>query len=693
MILKSQRNISRQQGTNLSLNIVYVSKQLASHTYLVQHNRIINVLKDRTLHFYKVGNDLQGAHASTGDASVFDSQHDKKLQTTKKMCTQYAINCTHCSKIMISVLCSMIFCKQLSTKNNNNMCNQELFVDNTQYMYCQKAQLLNRININKRIVLSKYSGNIFIYNDIVKQADISLDMYDTNSFAVFGVNSQSQLVQNSIVNVTIVFRVVQGSLICHQCDARVYQSTLIFIADGERLSVVLQQALTEIIIHDSLLQFRLNCYQCSGLIHCVNRSLALQIVSTQLIGHSYRNSLNDSNLIHSILVPSVIIQTHSFSICTNLINHVGLPYLLQYQFTQQPDIQCKTICNNKLIPTYGICLPDLLLGQISTNGTLVCESPFIYNGEFCICKHGYLLNVSRCVDIVNQLSYLELKLDSSVNTLYNDMQGNVSALDTQIQLNYRILDLSIARNYTNLHNLLTNVNTSLSSQINSVNKSLHNITGQLQVQSDSLRRDLNSTNNTLWFNTNSLNKTVNQIQVQYTDQQIRIENINKTTQTQLQQQYNNLNILNNTLNNYMIQEQKIENVQNSNINNLGAQQQQLQQKINVASGSIVQLKNEVAANHSLQSKLISDTSAQISTLQSNLLNINTAISKFKNQSDQINSKQNTQIPQLFEKSKQFNTIIYNHQNQLNSLRTRINSLKRCSSSDDSNWEEPGSHRP
>ncbi|CAL6091055.1 Hypothetical_protein [Hexamita inflata] len=609
------------------------------------------------------------------------------------MCAQYAIHCSHCQNIMISLLCSMIFCKQLSTKNNNNMCNQELFVDNTQYMYCQKAQLLNRININKRIVLSKYSGNIFIYNEVVAFADMQLNVHNTNSFAVFGVNSQTQLVQNSIVNVTIVFRVVQGSLICHQCDARVYQSTLIFIADGERLSVVLQQALTEIIIHDSQLQFRLNCYQCSGLIQCVNRSLVLQIVSTQLIGHSYRNSLNDSNLIHSILVPSVIIQTHSFSICTNLINHVGLPYLLQYQFTQQPVIQCKTICNNKLIPTYGICLPDLLLGQISTNGTLVCESPFIFNGEFCTCKHGYLLNVSRCVDIVNQLSYLELKLDSSVNTLYNDMQGNVSALDASIQSNYRILDLSIARNYTNLHNLLTNVNTSLSSQINSVNKSLHNITGQLQVQSDNLRRDLNSTNNTLWFNTNSLNKTIQLIQVQYTDQQIRIENINKTTQTQLQQQQNNLNILNNTLNNYMIQEQKIENVQNSNINYLGAQQQQLQQKINVASGSIVQLKNEMSVNHSLQSKLISDTSTQISTLQSNLFNINTAISKFKNQSDQINNKQNTQIPQLFEQSKQFNSIIQNHQNQLNSLRTRINSLKRCSSSSDSNWEESGSHRP
>ncbi|CAL6082609.1 Hypothetical_protein [Hexamita inflata] len=667
MILKSQRNISRQQGTNLSLNIVYVSKQLASHTYLVQHNRIINVLKDRTLHFYKVGNDLQGAHASTGDASVFDSQHDKKLQTTKKMCTQYAINCTHCSKIMISVLCSMIFCKQLSTKNNNNMCNQELFVDNTQYMYCQKAQLLNRININKRIVLSKYSGNIFIYNDIVKQADISLDMYDTNSFAVFGVNSQSQLVQNSIVNVTIVFRVVQGSLICHQCDARVYQSTLIFIADGERLSVVLQQALTEIIIHDSLLQFRLNCYQCSGLIHCVNRSLALQIVSTQLIGHSYRNSLNDSNLIHSILVPSVIIQTHSFSICTNLINHVGLPYLLQYQFTQQPDIQCKTICNNKLIPTYGICLPDLLLGQISTNGTLVCESPFIYNGEFCICKHGYLLNVSRCVDIVNQLSYLELKLDSSVNTLYNDMQGNVSALDTSIQLNYRILDLSIARNYTNLHNLLTNVNTSLSSQINSVNKSLHNITGQLQVQSDSLRRDLNSTNNTLWFNTNSLNKTVQQVYNICISSNDKINSLNNSFNFKLSNQIQNYKQTNQQMSSYMQNSDQINQQQNILIQNTISQLNQANSTLDYSIQQIQSIDLQSVQYYTNSKQTIINQQNTLNMFNQQFNNIFSNYQQIKSYSSSDDNKQNQQLSSIKNSVGSYLNSQKQHQTILNEL--------------------------
>ncbi|CAL6010243.1 Hypothetical_protein [Hexamita inflata] len=95
---------------------------------------------------------------------------------------------------------------------------------------------------------------------------------------------------------------------------------------------------------------------------------------------------------------------------------------------------CKDVCTTG-IPTYGLCLEDLQYGSI-VDFQNVCLDPFEFVNHTCVCKYGYILNQSKCVNVVDSLINLDRQLLQNISTVNNTIDSNFAALDGLLASNY-----------------------------------------------------------------------------------------------------------------------------------------------------------------------------------------------------------------------------------------------------------------
>ncbi|CAL6053062.1 Hypothetical_protein [Hexamita inflata] len=287
---------------------------------------------------------------------------------------------------------------------------------------------------------------MFLYTEKTKSTSINVEMSNVDVFAVFGFNvKDNQTILNSLINITLQFPVVSGSLICIVCDIQVYNSSFIFIASGKQVSAIMieSQGICELVLTN--IQFRFNSSQSSGLINVINSTLKeFSLIQCKIIGSNLLQNVNNGYISSSLLLNATLNITQLY-ICVNSTPQVGyIANATIKQLGSTPESRCD-ICQSGTV-SYGICVDDLQFAQLK-NGTLQCVYPFEYVNDQCQCAYGFMLNISVCIDLIKEISNRASTQDDQYSTIVQMQQNIASMISNQVIVN-KNLDQSILSNAT-----------------------------------------------------------------------------------------------------------------------------------------------------------------------------------------------------------------------------------------------------
>ncbi|CAL6070844.1 Hypothetical_protein [Hexamita inflata] len=208
---------------------------------------------------------------------------------------------------------------------------------------------------------------------------------------------------------------------------------MVFDASGQYLSTIMQKSLNIMNLSLSQIEFRFNCQHASGLVYTVSNGTQIDVQDVSISGYSF-NENNDNGYLASQLSNQTEMIIQHVTVCTNLPNYIGEQYAALLQLTQQPKVSCLNICSQLFLPAYGLCVLQLLYGQLNeANQTLSCLNPFIFNDKQCVCSHGYLLNGQQCIDIVSQLTNIEIYLIGNITNMDQQYFGILTNINSSIQ--------------------------------------------------------------------------------------------------------------------------------------------------------------------------------------------------------------------------------------------------------------------
>ncbi|CAL5989781.1 Conserved_hypothetical protein [Hexamita inflata] len=262
---------------------------------------------------------------------------------------------------------------------------------------------------------------------------------------------------NSIINISIQFQVVKGALLCTICDVTVTSSTMIFVASGQQLSGLLIESKQFIQITFSFLQYKFFSTQSSGIVNVINsKVINFSIIESKISGYNFYVT-NTTGYISGTVNFNMQVNFTNLEVC--VINTTKYGQVNQNVIIDQTGIeslQCLDICGS-LILAYGLCVDQFNYSKINYD-VYQCLYPFEYSIDQCVCAEGYLLNDSKCLSIVNELTNIKSSIAKG-NQQISDLQQNINQLE-QIQIemykninqyiqdNVSILDKRIADNIT-----------------------------------------------------------------------------------------------------------------------------------------------------------------------------------------------------------------------------------------------------
>ncbi|CAL6056053.1 Conserved_hypothetical protein [Hexamita inflata] len=358
-----------------------------------------------------------------------------------------------------------MYLKQLQS-NLQTSCQNNILINNNQYNFCQKSKQLNNVIIEKEMyILQKSNSQLFINADNVQKSVIDVHIYNyaVNAFVLFGL-SESQIVLDSQINVSLNFQVFQGALICIKCDVKIITCTLIFIASGNQVSGILIEANKQICIQQTFIQYRISSQYSSGIVNSVNTSnVNMSIIDCKLIGFNLISS-ECSGYIATQLLQSTIITITQFYVCAENISTFGNNSIIT-TYNGTIDHKCDLCDTNYYV--YGICQDSLKYGQ-EINYMLQCVYPFEYVNNQCVCAQGYVLDQQICINIIqiinialNQSKNSELVekitgLENLIQQIDSNLSQNISQLQDQIYISENF----VVSNFTELQkNLQSNTST------------------------------------------------------------------------------------------------------------------------------------------------------------------------------------------------------------------------------------------
>ncbi|CAL6046571.1 Conserved_hypothetical protein [Hexamita inflata] len=331
-----------------------------------------------------------------------------------------------------------------------------MMIDNQQYNYCKKSKQINNILIQNQIYMSNYvTSTLFINTQSTQKSklDVNIHNNDMNQFSLFGLSTTQQQVVDSRINVTLSFSVLSAALICTTCDVLVRGSTLIFIASGQQLSGAILTPVLSAQFEHSFIQFRLNSSNSSGLVNVVKNALHLFAISNCFVtGYNYVKS--DYNGIASSLVAvEITLNVDQLTICANQQKLFGSESITMNQVGTET-LSCD-VCNTSVL-VYGICSDGLQFG-VEVEGMLQCVFPFEYIENQCTCARGYLLNITHCSNVVDNLTDISRLVGENYNELngsVTDIYSTMHNIDSNIVKNYTTVTLNQLQNQTQLENMI-----------------------------------------------------------------------------------------------------------------------------------------------------------------------------------------------------------------------------------------------
>ncbi|CAL6075283.1 Hypothetical_protein [Hexamita inflata] len=282
------------------------------------------------------------------------------------------------------------------------------------------------------------------------------------------------------------FPVLTASLICFLCDIIVYNSSLIFQASGQQVSGVMIESLSTIQLVSTFLQFRFNSSKSSGIANLVNSTLEkFQLITCKISGTNLQSSSENGYVSSSVLI-SFTLSLDSVQICVNLTQQIGNGSVIITQ-VGTPEVHCDICLSGSVV--YGICLADLQFGQVQ-NGMLQCVFPFQFFDNLCKCADGYILNVSACINIIDQLNTRKtgdleeeiLKLENNLSDINGKFDINNKQQDNKIYNNITNFNQFISLDNNQLQQLIIDNISQIDSILTSINNSLvNNVDGQFTI--------------------------------------------------------------------------------------------------------------------------------------------------------------------------------------------------------------------
>ncbi|CAL6082962.1 Conserved_hypothetical protein [Hexamita inflata] len=256
------------------------------------------------------------------------------------------------------------------------------------------------------------------------------------------------------------FQVLTGALLCIRCNLEVKKCNFVFIASGQQISGMIIEPKESFKIQQSFIQFRISSMNSSGLTNVVNESSVIYVVSQcKLAGSNLVQSSNNGYIASALLV-HISLNITQFDVCVDSTSRFG-SNSVQISTIGSEIIQCD-ICDQQFV-VYGLCAEELKYSE-NVNGMYQCVYPFEYVDNQCICSTGYLLNKTKCVNVVeslnimnnlirncsnDQIKLLEQKVDkieNSLNILDQSILSNVSEVANRIISNFSKSDLNLFMN-------------------------------------------------------------------------------------------------------------------------------------------------------------------------------------------------------------------------------------------------------
>ncbi|CAL6020547.1 Conserved_hypothetical protein [Hexamita inflata] len=264
---------------------------------------------------------------------------------------------------------------------------------------------------------------------------------NVNSFALFGLNVNSQFIKDSILNVTLQFQVFVGALVCIICDVQVYNASLVFIAFGQQVSAMVIEVQSTVQIELTFVQYRIQSQNSSGLVNVINQQLTIFSINDCKLSGSNLVQSETNGYIMSKAVQNVTIIISHFSVCMDSTSRLG-KFSVPINVIGIESMRCD-ICTNKYV-VYGICADQLQYAELF-NGRVLCVYPFEFVNDTCACASGYLLNGSKCINVLSAITNMQ-------NSLNNDQIKKIEQDISLIQSEIYVLDQSIANNVSNIIN-------------------------------------------------------------------------------------------------------------------------------------------------------------------------------------------------------------------------------------------------
>ncbi|CAL6077202.1 Conserved_hypothetical protein [Hexamita inflata] len=335
---------------------------------------------------------------------------------------------------------------------------------------------INSIIAQSDMHLSQKQSNlhIFLYTNVTHNTQIDSKIFNVgvNVFTLFGINTNTQIISDSTLNLSLQFEVQTAALVCYSCDVQIERSALVFIASGQQLSGMLIESYSSIALLQTFIQFRFKSANASGVVNIIQQAmLKFSVDECKLSGTNLQSSDNNGYISANVLTNIVVNVQNQFNVCVDETQKFGQQSALA---VVDGDIVAGCdLCGNQRV-VYGLC-EDLLLHAVQVNGMFRCVHPFEYVDNQCVCASGYLLNETECVDVVQTLSEIKTQVSEFTLESQNNMEvitNNISSLEQALKYNVKVVYDNIVANSSNLETSIVNNYTSLS---NSLQTSVHNL--------------------------------------------------------------------------------------------------------------------------------------------------------------------------------------------------------------------------
>ncbi|CAL5990950.1 Conserved_hypothetical protein [Hexamita inflata] len=538
-------------------------------------------------------------------------------------------------------------------------CVNNIYFNNNQYSYCQKSGQLNNVKVQNDIVLAHKNNNVnlYIYANRTQQATMESQVFNYNikTFAIFGFNNRQEI-HDSQINMSLKFDVLQGALICIQCDVFVHNCTLVFVARGQQVSGVLIESLANIQIMQSFVQFRHASGNSSGIVNTVNNAMDnFTIAHCKLTGHNIITS-PFNGYISSAVLTHVVVNVTDFYVCAGYTDMLGQ---LSVTITQNgSEVERCDICGS-LYYVYGLCVDSIQYGTLA-NGTMQCVYPFEYANDKCECAYGHLRNGSACINLIDAIENQQ-----NTETLLNNISSQFKAADQNLVSNISALNQRIFNNVTQLLDMMKQNSSALEQYIlsnfskaeqflisnttamdNRIRDNISEIQRNTQIVFTQLEQQLNSNYSYLDYNIYQ--------NISILDQQI-------AEQVNLTRSYINSNI--SALENYLLL--NYSKAEQSIISNYSSLNENIRD-------NFTQLQNTIDTNSiSLNNSIMNNTSIIDVRLYNNITALNQTIQANISSIQQIQSNISKNISVFDDK---LNTTIENFDDVFNYLYVQLNNL-------------------